>query len=135
MAQYDADMLRKVDLINKKIDEINARKANLHTTAIEEELDRQELDDYIKSLKLSPEQQAIVDRHNRNGDPAGLGGDWLPFVIVALGIFVQFYVCLEIYRLIIKGTLETLELAYLALLIGFFSFNTFQMLRYLRVVR
>ena len=66
--RFDADTLHKIDLINGKIDEINQRKMGIHTTRVEDELDRQELDAYIRQLKLSEKQRQIVDRYNKNND-------------------------------------------------------------------
>lgn len=134
--RFDADTLRKIEMINGKIDEINQRKIGIHTTWAEDELDRQELDEYIRQLKLTDQQRQIVDRCNKNnqtGGPAGNG--WVLFLILAVGVFLQCYIGCEVYRLVTKGALETLETVYLAFLIAFFAFNTFQMLRYLRVVR
>jgi hypothetical protein len=134
--RFDADTLRKIELINRKIDEINQRKIGIHTTKVEDELDRQELDDYIRQLKLTDQQRQIVDRYNHNNDPGTSGrSDWVLYVILGVGIFLQFYIGYEVYRLVSKGALETLETVYLAFLVMFFAFNTFQMLRYMRVVR
>jgi hypothetical protein len=133
--QYDQDTLRKIELINRKIDQINERKAHLHTTKLEEELDCAELDDYIRSLRLTEEQQKIVDRCNRNNQQPATGNRWLYFIIMIVGVFMQFYIGYEIYRLLSQGAIESLEILYLAALIVFFIFNSFQMLRYLRIVR
>jgi hypothetical protein len=134
--RFDADTLRKIEQINHKIDEINQRKIGIHTTHVEDELDRQELDSYIKNLQLTDNQRQIIDRYNHNKDTrASSGSDWVLFVILAVGVFLQFYIGYEVYRLVSKGALETLETVYLAFLVMFFAFNTFQMLRYLRVVR
>ena len=134
--RFDADTLGKIEQINRKIDEINQRKMGVHTTWAEDELDRQELNAYIDSLKLTSAQRQIVDRYNRNNDPPSPGGSrWIGFVIVAAGVFFQVYIGFEVYRLVSKGTLETLEAGYLGLLLLLFAFNAFQMLRYLRVVR
>jgi hypothetical protein len=134
--RFDADTLRKIELINGKIDEINQRKIGIHTTKVEDELDRQELDDYIRQLNLTDQQRQIVDRYNHNNNPgAPAGSNWMVFIILGVGIFLQFYIGYEVYRLVSKDALGTLETVYLAFLIMFFAFNTFQMLRYLRVVR
>lgn len=134
--RFDADTLHKIELINGKIDEINQRKMGIHTTWAEDELDRQELDDYIRQLKLTEKQRQIVDKYNKNNDAkARAGNQWVLFVLLGVGFFLQFYIGYEVYRLVTKGALETLETVYLAFLIMFFAFNTFQMLRYLRVVR
>jgi hypothetical protein len=134
--RFDADTLRKIELINGKIDEINQRKIGIHTTKVEDELDRQELDDYIRQLNLTDQQRQIVDRYNHNNNPgAPAGSNWAVFIILGVGIFLQLYIGYEVYRLVSKDALGTLETVYLAFLIMFFAFNTFQMLRYLRVVR
>ena len=134
--RFDADTLRKIDLINRKIDEINQRKMGIHTTWVEDELDRQELDAYIKPLALNDQQRQIVDKYNHNNDArARPGNSWLLFAIIAIGVVLQVYIGYEVYRLISKGALESLETVYLALLVMFFAFNMFQMFRYLRVVR
>ncbi|HEY3272276.1 MAG TPA: hypothetical protein VGJ92_00865 [Methanocella sp.] len=137
--RFDADTLKKIELINGKIDEINQRKIGIHTTKVEDELDRQELDEYIRRLNLTDQQRQIVDRYNHNNDTTVVrGNDWVLFFILGVGIFLQVYIAYEVYRLVSKGALEalgTLETVYLAFLVMFFAFNTFQMLRYLRVVR
>jgi hypothetical protein len=132
---YDPDTIAKIELINKKVDEINQRRLNIHTTKVEDELDCQELEAYIKTLNLTEEQRKIIDRHNKNDQKPAMSKNLLYFILMAAGVVLQFYVGYEIYILTSKGTLETLELAYLAFLIGFFFFNTFQLLRYLRIVR
>jgi hypothetical protein len=134
--RFDADTLKKIDLINKKIDEINQRKIGIHTTWAEDELDRQELDDYIRNLNLTDRQRQIIDKYNRNNEVrAPAGSNWMLFLIMVIGVFLQFYIGYEVYRLVSKGALEMLETVYLAFLIMFFAFNAFQMLRYLRVVK
>jgi hypothetical protein len=134
--RFDQDTVRKIEQINRKIDEINQRKIGIHTTHVEDELDRLELDNYIKNLQLTDQQRQIIDRCNKNNNArAAATNDWVLFVILAVGVFLQFYIGYEVYRLISRGALETLEILYLAFLVIFFAFNTFQMLRYLRVVR
>jgi hypothetical protein len=134
--QPDGDTLQKIELINRKIDEINQRKMGIHTTTLEDELDRQELEAYIGTLKLTDEQCRIVRRCNRNKEPpVRVGNEWIVFVSMTAGVFLQFYIGFEIYRLVSKGSLVTFEAAYLGLLVIFFAFNAFQMLRYLRIVR
>jgi hypothetical protein len=134
--QPDGDTLHKIELINRKIDEINQRKIGIHTTAMEDDLDRQELEAYIGGLKLTDEQRRLVDRCNRNKErPVRVGNEWIVFIIMTAGVFLQFYIGFEIYRLASKGSLVAFEAAYLGLLVLFFAFNAFQMLRYMRIVR
>jgi hypothetical protein len=132
---YDSDTIAKVELINKKVDEINQRRMYIHTTRVEDELDCQELETYIKTLNLTQEQRNLVERHNQNSQKPTISRRLLYFILMAAGVLLQFYIGYEIYRLTTKGALGTFELLYMAALIGFFAFNMFQLLRYLRVVR
>jgi hypothetical protein len=45
---------RKIELINKKVKEINERRRGMKITAVEDELDRQELRNYIRFLGVEP---------------------------------------------------------------------------------
>ena len=45
---------RKIELINKKVTEINERRRGMRITALEDELDRQELSNYILILGVEP---------------------------------------------------------------------------------
>lgn len=45
---------RKIELINKKVSEINERRRGMKITALEDELDRQELRNYIRILGVEP---------------------------------------------------------------------------------
>ncbi len=51
--QTDASA-RKIELINKKVSEINERRRGMKITALEDELDRQELRNYIRILGVEP---------------------------------------------------------------------------------
>ena len=45
---------RKLELINKKVAEINERRRGMKITALEDELDRQELRNYVRILGVEP---------------------------------------------------------------------------------
>ncbi|OPY28411.1 MAG: hypothetical protein A4E28_01583 [Methanocella sp. PtaU1.Bin125] len=45
---------RKIELINKKVKEINERRRGMKITTVEDELDRQELRNYIRFLGVEP---------------------------------------------------------------------------------
>jgi hypothetical protein len=45
---------RKLELINKKVAEINDRRRGMKITSIEDELDRQELRNYMRILGMDP---------------------------------------------------------------------------------
>jgi len=46
---------RKIELINRKVKEINERRRGVKTTAFEDDLDRQELRNYMRLLGVGPE--------------------------------------------------------------------------------
>lgn len=46
---------RKIELVNKKVSEINRRREGLKTTRIEDDLDKQELNNYMRVLGVEPE--------------------------------------------------------------------------------
>ncbi|HMK47169.1 MAG TPA: hypothetical protein VK436_11140 [Methanocella sp.] len=133
--RYDADTIAKIELINRKVDEINQRRICLPTTKIEDELDYDELEAYIKTLHLTDRQREIVGQFNRKCNEPVLNRNTLQFLIISTGVVLQIYISYEIYRLISQGASETLDVLYLGALIIFFAFNTFQVLRYLRIVR
>lgn len=45
---------RKIELINKKVAEINERRRGMKITSIEDELDRQELRNYMRIMGVEP---------------------------------------------------------------------------------
>jgi hypothetical protein len=47
--------VRKIELINGKVREINERRRAMKITAVEDELDRQELHKYIRILGMEPD--------------------------------------------------------------------------------
>ena len=55
---------RKIELINKKVGEINERRRGMKITSIEDELDRQELRNYIRILGVEPGTVRLESRHD-----------------------------------------------------------------------
>lgn len=132
-AQFDQDTLKKIDLINKKIEEINQRRMGCHTTKIEDELDRQELNEYINSLKLTDEQKKIIDKYNKNSQQYMVEKSSIDFIIMSIVVIVQVYIAFVIYDLMNMQKLDTLQMIYLLVLVVLFTFNMVQILRYLRI--
>lgn len=50
---------RKLELINRKVSEINERRRGMKITSIEDNLDRQELRNYMRFLDLEPESVSL----------------------------------------------------------------------------
>lgn len=133
-SRYDPDTLKKIELINAKVDEINQRRMSLPTTRVDDELDRQELYEYVKTLNLNDEQRKLVDRycccnHMKRRE------EWIRFAITITSVALQVFIALEISRLFWKPETTVIETLYMAALAIFFVFNAFQILRYLRILR
>jgi len=135
-------MTQKVELINKKIDEINQRRLGLRTTRIEDDLDRQELDDYIKSLNLTPDQKKILDGYNRNSQrPVQQPG--FNSLMMLISIFIEVYIGYAIIQLYESGSLGTsianttdlMNTLYLYLMVIVFIVNAYYILKYLHIIR
>jgi hypothetical protein len=134
-AQFDQDTTRKVDLINKKIDEINLRRMGCRTTKIEDELDQQELDDYIISLKLTDEQRKLIEKFNRSNEKHMPGKSTFYYAVVFISVLIQIYLSFVIYEILMKPEINTWETLYLFVLAGIFIFNLVQVLKFLRIMR
>jgi len=134
--RLDTEMTRKVDLINKKIDEINQRRYGLRTTGIEDELDRQELDDYIKSLNLTPEQKKTLDGYNKNYQrPAQQQGN-INSVMMLISVFIEAYIGYAIIEFLMDpSNTGIMNTVYLYLLVIVFMINAFYILKFLRIIR
>lgn len=133
--QLDQDTISKVDLINKKIDEINQRRMGCHTTRVEDDLDRQELDEYIRSLMLSDDQKRVIDRINRNNSGYVIKKSSLYFFFILLNVMLQFYLAYHIYETLMKDSQDIMHFAYLFALVLIFVFISVQTLKYIRVWR
>ena len=54
---------RKIELVNRKVREINERRRGVKITALEDDLDRQELQNYIRLLGVEPGPIRLESRH------------------------------------------------------------------------
>ncbi|MCD1295609.1 hypothetical protein CUJ83_11425 [Methanocella sp. CWC-04] len=133
--QFDQETTKKIDLINRKIEEINQRRIGCRTTKIEDELDREELDEYIKSLRLTEEQKKIIETYNKNNEKYVSQKSLLYFIVIFVSVIVQVYLAFVIYELLLKQSLDIYESIYLFVLVVIFLFNLVQILKYLRIIR
>lgn len=135
-ANVDPDTTRKVELINHKIDEINQRRYGLRMTKIEDELDKQELDEYIKSLNLTSEQQKVIEGFNKTNQRYVQNQSSIYYVMMFISIFIEAYLTFAIYDLLMKpAPLDMLQTAYLYLMVIVFILNAVYVLKYLRILR
>jgi hypothetical protein len=140
-ANIDADTTRKLEMINKKVDEINQRRFGLRTTGIEDELDRQELDEYIGTLNLTREQKNLLDGFSRDNEKAVHNRTALYYGMMIVSVFIEAYLGYSIAEILMNpGTALTgldsvLNSLYLFFMIGVFIVNAFYILRFMRILR
>jgi hypothetical protein len=138
-ANIDVDTANKIELINKKIEEINQRRYGLRTTRVEDELDRQELDEYINTLHLTSEQKSLIDGFNRGNTRPVQNQGVFYYGMMIVSVFVEAYLGYAIAELLLKpgpGTGNTIfDTLYLYLMIAVFVINAFYILRFMRILK
>jgi antibiotic biosynthesis monooxygenase (ABM) superfamily enzyme len=107
----------------------------MHMTKIEDDLDRQELDDYIKSLHLTADQKKVIDGFSRNNDRYVKGQSSMYYVMMFISILIEVYLGFLIYDLIVKPPLDTFNTIYLYIIIAVFIVNLIYVARYLKILR
>ncbi len=135
--RLDIDTANKIELINKKIEEINQRRYGLRTTKIEDELDRQELDDYISTLHLTSEQKSLIDGFNRNNMRSSQNQNVFYYGMMIISVFIEAYLGYAIADLLLRppATPDILSTLYLYLMIAVFIINAFYVLKFMRILR
>ncbi len=133
--RLDTDTTNKVELINKKIDEINQRRNGLRTVKIEDELDRQELDNYVEGLHLTPEQKQLVEGYNKTNERSVQGRGGYYHMMMFLSVFVEAYLGYAIIELFLQPSLDIYNTIYLCLMGVVFIINAFYVLKFLRILK
>lgn len=133
--RMDNDTSLKIEKINRKIEEINQRRYGLRTTKIEDELDKQELDDYIGTLNLTSEQRSLIEGFNRNNARMVQNQSAFYYGMMIISVFIEAYLGYAIIDLIMKPGLDMLNTLFLYLMIAVFIINAFYVLRFLRILK
>lgn len=136
--RMDSDTTLKIEKINKKIDEINQRRSGLRTTKIEDELDRQELDEYIGTLNLTSEQKNLIEGYNKSNARAVQNQSAFYYGMMIISVFIEAYLGYAIIELIMysmQSSLDMFTTLYLYLMIAVFIVNAFYVLKFLRILR
>ena len=131
----DQDTALKIEKINHKIEEINQRRYGLHTTKVEDELDRQELDDYIDDLHLTNEQKNLIEGFNRNNTRTVQNQSVFYYGMMIISVFIEAYLGYTIIDLVMQPSLDMFNTVYLYLMVAVFIINAFYILRFLRIMR
>lgn len=133
--RFDPDTARKIELINKKIDEINQRRYGIKTTKIEDELDRQELEEYITTLNLTSEQKKLIESFNRSNEQALRSQSAFYYGMMIITVFIEAYLGYAIIDLIMRPGLDLFNTIYLYLMAAVFIVNAFYILKLLHFTR
>ncbi len=136
--RLDIDTTNKIELINKKIEEINQRRYGLRTTKIEDELDRQELDEYIGTLNLTNEQKSLIDGFNKSNMRSVQNQNTFYYGMMIISLFIEAYLGYAIVDTLMNpsalGT-DILSTLYLYLMIAVFVINAFYVLKFMRILK
>jgi hypothetical protein len=137
--RLDVDTTTKIELINKKIEEINQRRYGLRTTKIEDELDRQELDEYINTLNLTSEQRSLIDGFNKSNVRSVQNQNAFYYGMMIISVFIEAYLGYAIVDLLLKPVPDTgtdiFTNLYLYLMIAVFIINAFYVLKFMRILK
>jgi len=137
--RLDADTTTKIELINKKIEEINQRRYGLRTTKIEDELDRQELDEYINTLNLTSEQRSLIDGFNKSNVSSVQNRNAFYYGMMIISVFIEAYLGYAIVDLLLRPSTdkgpELFSTLYLYLMIAVFIINAFYVLKFMRILK
>ncbi len=107
---------RKIELINKKVCEINERRRGMKITALEDELDRQELRNYIRILGVEP-GSVKLESLTAEMTPR----DRVFYATLAVEILIELSVVYFTAATLLKPGLTTLDWATVAMLMVIFG--------------
>ena len=118
---------RQIELINVKVKEINDRRRGMKITRIEDELDRQELDNYARflgvkqgSVSLESAQTEVVPRNNI-----------FYATMIVLGL-IELSTIYFTFSILSAPNLDMTAYAMAAMLMGMFAYIAYTMTKALR---
>ena len=107
---------RKIELIDKKIAEINERRRGMKVTSVEDELDRQELHNYMRVLDVEPgniKLESLIED--------ALPRDRIFYATLIVEMLIEIAVFYFFIATILKPGIATMDLASCALLLAIFG--------------
>ena len=117
-------LTRRMELINKKVREINERRRGVKLTRIEDELDRQELKSYARlmgmeqgSVSLEPAEDTVAPKNN------------LFYAILALEALVELLLLYMAFSYLLTPGPTTVDYLLGAALVGMFVYLGYLMYR------
>ena len=118
---------KKMELINKKVREINERRRGMKITYIEDELDRQELNSYVRLLGV---EQGDIKLESAESETYVEKDSIYYATLAAEGITELVLVIIAISYLLTPAA-TTLDYGIAALLMGMFGYLAYVMYRYM----
>lgn len=119
---------RKIELINKKVAEINERRRGMKITSVEDELDRQELRNYIRILGAEP-GNVKLESLSREAPIR----DRVFYATLFVEMLIEFAVIYFFAATLLKPGITTLDIASCALLMAIFGLLGYRIYRDTRV--
>lgn len=119
---------RQIELINKKVAEINERRRGMKITSVEDELDRQELRNYVRILGAEPVNVKLESL--RRDEPIR---DRIFYATIFVEMLIEFAVIYFFAATLLAPDITTLDIASCALLLGIFGLLGYRIYRDTRV--
>jgi hypothetical protein len=119
---------RKLELINKKVAEINERRRGMKITSLEDELDRQELRNYIRILGEEP-GNVMLESLSREAPIR----DRVFYATLGVEMLIEVAVIYFFAATLLKPGITTLDIASCALLLVIFGILGYRIYRDTRV--
>jgi hypothetical protein len=109
---------RKMELINKKVREINERRRGMRVTRIEDELDRQELSNYVRLMGLEQEDISLEPA----GEEALVPGGNIFYLTLAVEALIEVVLLYISFSYILAPRPTSLDYLIAAVLMGMFCY-------------
>ncbi len=133
--RVDNDTALKIEKINRKIEEINQRRNGLHMTKVEDELDQQELDEYINTLNLTNEQKSMIEGYQNSNARIVKNQSVFYYGMMMISVFTEAYLGYAVISMIMTPSLDLFNTIFLYMMIAVFIINAVFVLRFLRILR
>lgn len=118
---------RKIELINRKVKEINDRRRGMKITAIEDDLDRQELNNYVRFMGVEPGSIRLESLNEQS-----VLRDRIFYATMIVEGLIQLLVIYFIISLMLRpgaGTTEWAMSAMLAVIFGYLGYRMYRSVR------
>jgi hypothetical protein len=119
---------RKIELVNKKVAEINERRRGMKITSLEDELDRQELRNYMRILGVEPDNVRLESLNEEA--PAR---DRVFYATLFVEMLIEIAVIYFFAATLLRPDVTTMDIASCGLLLAIFGILGYRIYRDVRV--